>query len=403
MLTAEATLATTCVVLVGAALTVWQVRQASKARQVEAALAVLKHIDLPEYRMARRLVYLPNISQRLAEKLSSPLSRDDLNNLFNDLSDRQINFENFHSYMAALEHLSILVMNGLAPDSIVEMYFSRLVPHHWSTLLPLTQYMRSYYHTDDFLQHLEMVNSLITSGNLHPTGLGRIKTRWSKHRILARRRIARRRTRDYDVALVLDFHSEWALIEFSRSIERTTANEIVLNSESALPHLSIYLAAFPVASEQALINTIQNVAERLCPILVRVAGGTITPDGIIMMNCSVPQELKRLHEEVVDATNGERRGSISDLWMNRISQFNPKNIDLLNEIGYPYGRDLWLPHFTVGKIPPSESERVKTLIDNFQIEAKLNFLVLGTVDTEGRLISECARFPLSFGVPIQST
>jgi hypothetical protein len=92
--------------------------------------------------------------------------------------------------MASLEHISILVLNDLAPDEIIEMYFGRLIPHHWSVLEPLITSIRGSFLPTDFLQHLEILNKLLSARvlMLSPRQRSRLKRKALMERRLARDR-----------------------------------------------------------------------------------------------------------------------------------------------------------------------------------------------------------------------
>jgi len=69
--------------------------------------------------------------------------------------------------LASLENVSILVLHDLAPDDIVEMYFARIAPQHWQALRGFIDFMRKRYGSNDFLQHFEMLNTLMAQEGLN--------------------------------------------------------------------------------------------------------------------------------------------------------------------------------------------------------------------------------------------
>jgi hypothetical protein len=154
-----ATAGTLIVVVVAAVLTYQQVREAVRARRLEGALAVLTHISAPELRNARRLVYTHHAA--ICDKCSSNPSWNELDAFMLELSAGKVDLTAFHTYLASLENIAILVMHDVAPDDIIEMYFARLAPHHWETLRVFVEFMRQSYGSSDFLQHFEMFNALL--------------------------------------------------------------------------------------------------------------------------------------------------------------------------------------------------------------------------------------------------
>lgn len=179
---ATATALTFVIVVTAAIFTYVQIREASRARQLEGALAVLTHISSPDLRNARRLIYTHHAD--IDALVATNPTWKQLNDFFKRISDDTVDMECFHSYLASLENVAILVVHGLAPDDIIDMYFGRLAPHHWERLAKFTQFMRSYYGSDDFLQHFEMMNQLLASDAMKS---GRMKRKLLKQRKLQRK------------------------------------------------------------------------------------------------------------------------------------------------------------------------------------------------------------------------
>lgn len=156
---AAGAIASTIIVAIAAAFGYTQLREASRARQLEGALAVLECIDSPDHRRVRRFIFTHH--HELAKKMESNPNLKQLDSFLKDVSNEEVDFQTLHSYLASLENVSILVVHDLAPDDIVEMYYGNLAPHHWQALQPLIMYMRNLYESDDYLQHFEMLNKLL--------------------------------------------------------------------------------------------------------------------------------------------------------------------------------------------------------------------------------------------------
>lgn len=164
-ISALATAATFIVVITAAIFTYSQVREASRARKLEGALAILTHISSPDLRSARRLVYTEH--EKIKEKVKSNPTWEELDVFFKEISRGTVDMVRFHSYLASLENVSILVLHDLAPDDIIEMYFGRMAPHHWRLLNEFITFMRNYYGSTDFLQHFEMMSALLVANGIN--------------------------------------------------------------------------------------------------------------------------------------------------------------------------------------------------------------------------------------------
>lgn len=194
-ITAIATAGAFAVIITAAILTYRQVREASRARKLESALAVLTYISSPDLRKARRLVHTHYAE--INQTVKSNPSWEALDAFFKKVSQGQVDLECFHSYLASLENISILVLHDLAPDDIIEMYFARLAPQHWSALSEFIVFMRRTYGSSDFLQHFEMLNTLLAEGGLNlakriwAKPLPNLKSARMKRKLLANRRTQR--------------------------------------------------------------------------------------------------------------------------------------------------------------------------------------------------------------------
>jgi hypothetical protein len=76
-----------------------------------------------------------------------------------------------------------------------------------------------------------------------------------------------------------------------------------------------------------------------------------------MLDSDRPAVLVGIHEEVMLWAPELSRGHIAKLWTVSDRDLPAKAFKNLRETGYPYGRDLWSPHFTIAKVSP---ERVST-------------------------------------------
>ena len=201
---ALATLGGTLLILLGAVFALRQVREAAKARTLQSFLAIMDRIDAPNLRKARWLVYARH--KELSRKISQDPSAEELDRFLRVLTDQVVDLDSFRTYLASLETISMLVMHDLAPDDLIEMYFSKLVPHHWSVLASFISYMRDKYQTDDYFQHFEMLDKLISmdgldlSRQLRPFSIdyvldkGLLKSRRIKRKIIYDREMARKRS-----------------------------------------------------------------------------------------------------------------------------------------------------------------------------------------------------------------
>ena len=163
-ISAIATASALVVVAIAAVFTFQQVRESTRARQLESALAILTHASTPDLRNARRLLYTKHAA--ITQKISTNPPWSELDAFFKEISDGCVDVQCFHSYLASLENISGLVLHDLAPDDIIDLYFAPRAIRHWEYLSPFIGYMRQIYGSADYLQHFEMFVDLVRQGGL---------------------------------------------------------------------------------------------------------------------------------------------------------------------------------------------------------------------------------------------
>ena len=156
--------ATLLVVFYAAVIGVRQIREAARARQLGSALAILKYVESPELRRARKLLYSRQFCEELRNRVPRIWSETAMNTFLKEVSSEEVDWVQFRTWLAALETMSILVLHDLAPDEIVNLYFGKGIRHHWDILQPLITSLRAYYGGSDFLQHVEMLDEFMRRG-----------------------------------------------------------------------------------------------------------------------------------------------------------------------------------------------------------------------------------------------
>ncbi len=167
--TAISTAATALVLASAAAFALSQFREAVRARALQSAMAVVEHVNGPHLRNARRLIYTEH--DRIAKKLADDPTWEELDGFFKEISGGHVDLSGFHTYMAELENVAMLVLHDLVPDDLILMYFGRMAPYHWHYAGPFIRFMRVRYSSDDFLQHFEMLVKLIQQNGLRLQGV----------------------------------------------------------------------------------------------------------------------------------------------------------------------------------------------------------------------------------------
>lgn len=203
---------------------------------------------------------------------------------------------------------------------------------------------------------------------------------------------------DYNISILPSQKTEQRLIELSSKIHQSFDSQIRLNTEDSLPHLTLYLAGFPITTTHEIYTKLKAICSKYAPVKVQIKGWTISKGGLVMLNCIVSSKLKSLHREIITEINSLREGIVADTWMKGISDLNERQVYLLNMIGFPYALELWSPHFTIARVNPAYIGEVKPIIDEFEDEFIGQIVGLGYSGEGGiftRLISTCSLKPLA--------
>jgi len=103
--------------------------------------------------------------------------------------------------------------------------------------------------------------------------------------------------------------------------------------------------------------------------------------------------MQLLHQEVLRDVGTLHRG-IASVWKSTLNEFSGDESRLLRTIGFPYGLERWVPHFTVAKIDPLRSSEVKMLLDEFRINSNSGRMAVCCSDENGLVTQVLEEFAL---------
>jgi len=185
---------TLIVVAVAAILTFSQVRESSRARQLQSAMAIMTYNNSEELRSTRQQIveHADAINKKLTE--NPQLSLSEIGTFLDGLSRGHLTLHKLRSHLSSMEQVSVLVLHDLAPDDIIEMVFHRQAKRHWLIALPFINYMRNYYGSNDYMQHFELFVQLLDECRVNNRGLTHRGCSRLKKSLLAGRKQVRRKS-----------------------------------------------------------------------------------------------------------------------------------------------------------------------------------------------------------------
>ena len=188
---------------------------------------------------------------------------------------------------------------------------------------------------------------------------------------------------DYNVALLPTEDTKQKLVDLSAAIESRVGTQLRLREDSAVPHLTVYLAGFPTANQEAIAAQLKHIADRHRSAAGLAAGWTLTRRGLIMLSCDLDDDARSLHANVVAAMNPLRRGTVACIWERSRDDLDAAQSALLDTVGFPYALGLWRPHFTIAKIDPGLLDDLRPLLDAWADGFLCSEIGLGLVGEHG--------------------
>jgi hypothetical protein len=152
-------------------------------------------------------------------------------------------------------------------------------------------------------------------------------------------------TRAMNVVLLPDAPSSELFRAINARIAERTATEIDLNGSDMHPHLSLYNSAFPTDAETDVRGRLASLAssEQSFDVTIDAASMYAT---YAFADARVTDELRSLHERIVDALNPLRRGATPPV----PPGLTPEQEARVGELGMLLAGPAFLPHVTEGHV-----------------------------------------------------
>ncbi len=173
-------------------------------------------------------------------------------------------------------------------------------------------------------------------------------------------------------------------IAMSKKIAREVGSKFVLNSDTLIPHITIYQAQYPKRNIDALVNIVKQLSleQDLFKIqlhTIRVSHGTF-----LFWNCKKTLILQNLQEKAVELANSLREGlipaSLSDVTgLSEGDRYDVSHFGALL-IGPRYE-----PHITITKLNKERDadKAIKILSASKKLSFKPKSLILGYLGEHG--------------------
>lgn len=167
------------------------------------------------------------------------------------------------------------------------------------------------------------------------------------------------------------------LIELSKLINNLVPSKVVLDKQTALPHISIYQLKYPAHESQAINHKLKHISETTSSFIIKCQPISLVLGTVFLDVVSPNLPLQNLHNQVVDGLNLLRRGMYFEDELN-LPNITTKQLKMIHKYGHLIVKDTFQPHFTLTRpVDPDSLDGARKLIpDDFSLEFRIDALHL---------------------------
>ncbi len=179
-----------------------------------------------------------------------------------------------------------------------------------------------------------------------------------------------------NIAILPDATVRNQAIILSEHITKKIATHFTLNTNTLLPHVTIYQARFPKQNLKKVVQKAKEIARLVQPFTIELNLLSVEYETFFFWHCKKIDQLLKLHKDIVDATNKLREGLVLShlAGVTGLSEEDRKDIQMYGAllIGPRYR-----PHITLTRLLNStDSEKALHIIGK---KKKMQFLVKNVI------------------------
>ena len=167
---------------------------------------------------------------------------------------------------------------------------------------------------------------------------------------------------DLNIVLLPDEKTKRQVIEWSKSIAEQFDTYFVLDGQTLLPHITLYQARYPIKNQPKIEEKIKIVAESSTPFTVSMTG--FSGHWVFLFaDVEVSNELRGLHDRIVDELNPLREGEIAST-VKGLTGLTKEQEEAVEKFGYIYAKDTFtVPHITITRLknPDQIEQAIKSI------------------------------------------
>ncbi len=178
-------------------------------------------------------------------------------------------------------------------------------------------------------------------------------------------------TQSLNIVLLPDASTQKVAIELSRKLAGQYPTEFELNQTNILPHVTIYQADFPESNLEKIKSAIDKISSHTKKFDITLSTFSFLSN-FIFWNVVISDEIKSLHEKIVEELNPLRNGIVKKELL-EVKDFYPGDQSDIRKYGSLLIGPNYLPHLTITCFKKTSNE--KQILDLFNGQEKISFTI----------------------------
>jgi 2'-5' RNA ligase len=138
--------------------------------------------------------------------------------------------------------------------------------------------------------------------------------------------------------------------KLSEEISKKEDVYFVIDNLHFYPHITIYSPEYPKRKEDEVLETIEKLVKNFSPIKF-VPKEIETSQGYFGIAAQYSDEIKKIHEAIVEKLNPLREGHLREKYLNAYNmKFSEEKMQNIQKYGYADSMSLYNPHITITRL-----------------------------------------------------
>jgi 2'-5' RNA ligase len=138
--------------------------------------------------------------------------------------------------------------------------------------------------------------------------------------------------------------------KLSEEISKKEDVYFVIDSQNFYSHITIYSPEYPKHNESKILEAIEELVKKFSPVKF-VPKGIETSQGYIGVKAEYLDEIRKIHESIVEELNPMREGHLREKYINAYNmKFSEEKIQNIQKYGYADSMNFYNPHMTITRL-----------------------------------------------------